>query len=322
MSGKSWDKLILLLAGLLVIGVSALFSLSALGFSEKFVVPRTTAKNEIPETEVGKTNIAKGYVEKTQTWADPGKGVAGTAVPLFVSIPIVEARGELINMRDPNAPKLRPPVDNSWLMSHNLDYLNSGVLSLDPDNDGFTTEAEWEAKTSPVDPSSHPPYARKLLFASRQQEVYLLKFAARPDPERFQIIRLPSAKWPKRDTFLMTKGQVSEDQQFRVDSFEEKTLPKGGISVDASEVSITYLPKNEKVVLVRNVDSTIPTYYAEMKFELDPTFQKYVKEGDAFTLDKIDPNTKYRVVKVNDSSVVVTYQTGTEPEQTMEIPKK
>lgn len=322
MSGKSWDKLILLLAGLLVIGVSALFSLSALGFSEKFVVPRTTAKNEIPETEVGKTNIAKGYVEKTQTWADPGKGVAGTAVPLFVSIPIVEARGELINMRDPNAPKLRPPVDNSWLMSHNLDYLNSGVLSLDPDNDGFTTEAEWEAKTSPVDPSSHPPYARKLLFASRQQEVYLLKFAARPDPERFQIIRLPSAKWPKRDTFLMTKGQVSEDQQFRVDSFEEKTLPKGGISVDASEVSITYLPKNEKVVLVRNVDTTIPTYYAEMKFELDPTFQKYVKEGDAFTLDKIDPNTKYRVVKVNDSSVVVTYQTGTEPEQTIEIPKK
>ncbi len=33
-----------------------------------------------------------------------------------------------------------------------------------------------------------------------------------------------------------------------------------------------------------------------MKFELDPTFQQYVKEGDAFTLT-IDPNTKYRVVK-------------------------
>jgi hypothetical protein len=206
-------------------------------------------------------------------------------------------------------------------MTHNLDYLNSGVLSLDPDNDGFTTLAEWEAKTSPVDPASHPPYAQKLIFASRQQEVYLLKFAARPDPERFQIIRMPTAKWPKRDTFLMTKGQVSEDQQFRVESFEEKMIPKGGISVDASELTITYLPKNEKVVLVRNVDTQIPTYYAEMKFELDPTFQQYVKEGDAFTLT-IDPNTKYRVVKVNEASVAITYQTGTEPEQTVEIPKK
>jgi hypothetical protein len=321
MSGKSWDKLILLLAGFLVIGVSALFSMRALGFSEKFIVPQTTPKNDIPETEVGITNIAKNYVEKVQTWADPGKGIAGTTVPLFVSIPIVEARGQLINMRDPNAPKLREPVDNSWLMTHNLDYLNSGVLSLDPDNDGFTTLAEWEAKTSPVDPASHPPYAQKLIFASRQQEVYLLKFAARPDPERFQIIRMPTAKWPKRDTFLMTKGQVSEDQQFRVESFEEKMIPKGGISVDASELTITYLPKNEKVVLVRNVDTQIPTYYAEMKFELDPTFQQYVKEGDAFTLT-IDPNTKYRVVKVNEASVAITYQTGTEPEQTVEIPKK
>jgi hypothetical protein len=46
-----------------------------------------------------------------------------------------------------------------------------------------------------------------------------------------------------------------------------------------------------------------------------------VKEGDAFTLT-IDPNTKYRVVKVNDASVVITFQTGSEPEQSVEIPKK
>lgn len=321
MSGKSWDKLILLLAGLAVIAVSAMFSMRALGFSENFVMPQTTPKNDIPETEVGKTNIAKSYVEKTQTWADPGKGAGQSAVPLFVSVPIVEANGVLINMRDPNAPKLRPPVDNSWLMAHNLDYLNSGILHLDPDSDGFTSLAEWEAKTSPVDAASHPPYAQKLIFASRQQEAYMLRFAARPDPERFQIIRLPTAKWPQRDTFLMTKGQVSEDQQFRVESFEEKTVPKGGINVDASELTITYLPKNEKAVLIRNVDTPIPTYYAEMKFELDPTFQQYVKEGDAFTL-QIDPNTKYRVVKVNEASVVISYQTGTDPEQSVEIPKK
>lgn len=321
MSGKPWDKWILLAAGLAVVAVSALFSMRALGFGESFVVPQTVPKNEIPESDAPLVDIAKSFVEKTQTWTNPNKGSAPKPVPLFVSVPIVEANGVLIDMLDPNAPKIRPPVDNSWLMSHNLDYLNSGVLDQDPDGDGFTTQAEWEAKTSPVDPASHPPYARKLVFASRQQEVYLLKFAAQPDPERFQIIRLPTQKWPQRETSLMKAGEVSKDQQFRIESFEKKTAQRGGIAVDASVVKITYLPKNEAVELVRNLETPIPTFYAEMKFELDPAFQQYVKEGEAFTLAR-DAETKYRVVKVEEGSVTVTYQTGAEPEQTVEIPKK
>jgi hypothetical protein len=57
-----------------------------------------------------------------------------------------------------------------------------------------------------------------------------------------------------------------------------------------------------------------------MKFELDPQFKQYVKEGEAFNL-AADPDPKYRVSKVNEDSVVITYQTGTEPEQTIEITK-
>ncbi len=322
MKGKSWDKVLLLVSGLAVIAGSVLLSLKAQAFGDRFNLASAKPNDEMPETQKNRADIAKSLVEKTQAWRNSTKGVSNTEVPLFVSIPLVEKEGAVINMIDPNSAPVRPPVPNSWLMAHNLDFLNAGVLSQDPDSDGFTSLAEFEAKTDPTDSKSHPPYASKLIFASRQQELYVLRFAAKPDPERFQINRLPSAKWPQGKNMYVRVGENSEDKQFRVDGFEEKRARNNlGIEVDASVLKITYLPKNEPHELVRGVDTPIPTYFAEMKFELDPGFQKHVKEGDAFNL-VTDPDTKYRVVKVNEASVVITYQTGTEPEQTVEIPKK
>lgn len=323
MKDKAWDTFLLLAVALLVIGLSGLFVMRALAFGENFGIERSAKSEEFPETLEARAAGATEFVEKTQTWVTPskGEGAKQKQVPLFVSVPIVEAEGKLIDMSDPGAPQLRPPVTNAWLMSNNLDYLNSGVLSQDPDGDGFTNLEEWEAKTVPVDPKSHPPYAEKLIFASRQQEVYMLRFSARPDSERFQIMRIPTTKWPQRDSFMLKIGEISKDEQFRVESFEEKTAVNNvGIQADATEVTVTYLPTQAKVVLVKNVDTPIPTYYAEMQFALDPQFKQYVKEGETFNL-AIDPDTKYRVVKVNEDSVVITYQTGTEPEQTVEITK-
>lgn len=323
MKDKPWDKFLLLAVSLVVIGLSGLFVMKALAFGERFGIERSAQSDELPATLESRAEGATEFVEKTQTWVTPSKGDGAKQkqVPLFVSVPIVEAGGKLIDMSDPEAPQLRPPVTNAWLMSNNLDYLNSSVLSQDPDGDGFTNQEEWEAKTLPVDPQSHPPYAEKLIFASRQQEVYTLRFSARPDSERFQIMRIATTKWPQRDSFMLKIGEVSKDEQFRVESVEEKTAVNNfGISADATEVTVTYLPTQTKAVLVKNVDTPIPTYYAEMKFALDPQFKKYVKEGEAFNL-AIDPDTIYRVVKVNEDSVVITYQTGTEPEQTLEITK-
>lgn len=324
MSSKAWDKLILVAVSIAVIGVSALFTVRALGFGERFGLDPASPNNELPVTFEDRAKSATAFVEKTQAWVTTvkGEGTKSKPVPLFVSIPIVESGGKLIDMTDPEAPLLRPPVTNAWLMTNNLDYLNSSVLSQDPDGDGFTSLAEWEAKTDPVDPKSHPPYSEKLVFVSRQQEVYTLKFSARPDAERFQIMRQPSVKWPPPSkNFLLRVGEVSQDEQFRLESFKEEKAMKNGIEVDATVLTITYLPKQETHTLTRNVDTPIPTYFAELKFELDPQFKEYVKEGEAFNL-AADPETKYRVVKVNENSVVITYQTGSEPEQTVEIAKK
>lgn len=322
MSEKPWDKFILIAVSVAVVALSAMFAMKALGFSELFTMREATPKQEFPPTDEPIAKIAKNFVEKEQFWKTPNIGKGDTPVPLFVSIPIVEKDGQLINMWDPDAMQLRPPVSNQWLLQNSLDFLSAGVLEQDPDGDGYTSREEWDAKTDPKDPSSRPPYADKLLFVSREQQEYKLRFSARPDAERFQIVRLPTRKWPNQENFYLRVGETSDDGQFRVDSFEEKTARSAaGINVDASVLNITHLPKQEKFQLIRRVDQVIPTYFAQMQFSLDPSFKEYVKEGETFNLVK-DPETKYRVTKVNEDSVVITYQTGAEPEQTVEIKKK
>lgn len=321
MNKESWDKMILLLAGMIAIGVTVIFALEVKHFPENFTLQKIAPKDDLPATQEDMTKVATSFVEKTQTWSNPKKGEPAKSLPLFVSVPIVEAGGRLIDMSLED-PLLRPPVSNAWLRENGLDFLNSGVLAQDTDSDGFDNLTEWNAKTSPIDPKSHPPYAGKLIFASRQQESYTLRFAAKPDADRFQINRLPTTKWPKGENFYLKIAETSKDAQFRLDGYEEKSAKNAsGIEVDASVLKITYLPKNEVVELVRNANTVIPTYFAEMQFELDPSFKQYVKEGDTFNL-VIDPDTKYRVVKVEENSVEVSYQTGTESEKTIQISKK
>lgn len=327
MNSNAWDKFLLVSVAVIILGLSGLFVMKALGFAERFELVSGTPNDELPPTDTSIVNFGIAAVQQEQMWSTPLKGdPAPKPVPLFVSIPIVESDGVLIDMLDPNAPVLRPPVTNAWLMNNNLDFLNAGVLSQDPDRDGFTSLEEWNAKTAPSDPDSHPPYAEKIQMISRQQTEYKLKFSARPDSERFQIMRIPTAKWPQRANFYLRIGETSEDGQFRLDSFEERQAQSSvGIQVDASVLDITYLPTNGKFQLIRNVDTLIPTYFAELAFPLDTASlqgdDRYVKEGDAFNI-VIDPETKYRVVEVKESSTVIEYQTGTGPVQTIEIPKK
>lgn len=319
---EAWHTWILIAVGLVAAGVSGLMVVKATGFADGFVLVPGSPDDELPATDEAIAGIARQFVESTQEWETPVTGSPAKPVPLFVSVPIVEVEGTLIDMSDPSDPLVRAPVSNAWLLEHNLDFLNSGVLSQDPDGDGFTNIAEWEAKSSPSDLDSHPPYAEKLVMHSRQQQEYTLRFSARPDSERFQIMKLPTAKYPGRDNFYIKVGETSKDKQFRLESFEEKKARNNvGIEADATELTVTYLPDGKTYKLVRNVDTVIPTYFAEMEFLLDPGNRFYVKEGDAFNI-VIDPETKYRAVKVNEDSTEVTYQKGTEPEQTIEIKKK
>ena len=322
MKGSSWDKMLLVAVALAVVGIGGWFATKAVAFKSQFPVETPKEGNKFPETKTDQAEFATKYVKTVNNWNLPKKGTPPKPLPLFVSIPIVEINGATIDMLNPEAAPIRPPASNGWLLNHNLDYLSKTVLSQDPDGDGYSNLEEWNGKTDPKSSDSHPPYAQKIALVARRAQVYKIKFATRPDNERFQIQRMPSTRWPKKANDYLRLGEISEDKQIRLDSFEEKFATSSvGIKVDASVLSITFLPTGKKETIVRGIVTDIPTYFAELEFLLEPGKTFFVKEGDTFSLAK-DPGAKYRVVKVTEDSATITYETAPGQEQSIEIKKK
>lgn len=140
-----------------------------------------------------------------------------------------------------------------------------------------------------------------LEFIARRQQNYVLEFAGRPDANTFQVTRHPSVKY-RRETFLVEKGHESSDGMFRIDDYQELTAIKQGIEVDASALSITYLPDGSTHKLVRRVKLTIPTYFAE--FGIEGKSSIYVKKGDTFSLPGT-PDVNHQLIDVTEKKALV-----------------
>ncbi len=204
--------------------------------------------------------------------------------PLFVSIPLVEKNGIIHDLRQ-DQPALFPEFPNHYVIANDLNYLNSQLPHLDPDGDGFTVMEEYQAGSDPNGPGDHPAFVEKLNFVTRQSQIYKIRFAARPDEDRFQLIREASAKWPKRSNFIVQIGEETADAQLKIEKFVEKEAKNDkGITIDASELTVKHLPSGKTFVLVRNIPTSIPTYYAELFTPLPKEKTFYVKEGDKFTI--------------------------------------
>ncbi len=316
---EAWDKYLLIAFGVAGIACAALFGMKALAFSEQFEIKAVEQNDAMPDLKTGLVQRTQGIVASGQhLWETPNKQVGGAEmpVPLFVSVPIVEKEGRLINLRNPTNPPLRPPVTNAWLLEHGLDYLNSSILVMDADGDGFSNLEEWKGQTSPSDPADSPPYATKLSFVERKQEIYLASFSAQPDAQSFQIKRLPTAKWPQADNFYLKVGEESDDGQLRVESFTPSNTP--GVQ---PSVKVTFLPTGEVFELARRADVPMAVDFAQISFALDPSKEILVREGDSFTLD-LSPGVEYLVDQVDADSANLVVKIDGKPDQEYKIEKK
>lgn len=182
----------------------------------------------------------------------------------------------------------------------------------------YVTEG-WFTDIGNAPPGKESPGIEGLVFVDRKQQEYKLEYAARPDAERFQIRRLPTAKWPQPENFYLRVGDTSEDGQFRIESFEEKEMVRNGINLDASVITIVYLPTQETYELLRQTETVIPTYFAEFSTKDEDII--FVKEGDSFSLPSA-PGETLRVEKVNEESVVVSSISATSQEPVEHVIEK
>ncbi|MEM9283115.1 MAG: hypothetical protein AAGA96_14915 [Verrucomicrobiota bacterium] len=170
--------------------------------------------------------------------------------------------------------------------------------------------------------AEEPDWSEELQLKSRRQQEYRLIFMARPDEKRFQISRIPTAKWPQRENFFLKVGETSADNQFRVDGLGEHAAEdRFGIRSDASRLAITYLPSGETHVLVRKVEKMIPTYFAELESRKNRVQPFFVKEGDAFAV--VDPpGFEFRLLKVTEDLAEISVRKKGEEEETTFTVKK
>ena len=153
---KNYDQFALAVVSLILLGLSGLLAITAIGFKEVFAGLQQGARhnNTIAGLPVEELEKDKAELETPTLWAP--KKEAGS---LFVS--------EKYLIQD-NKPVLllsgtvHAPVPNDWLIEHNLDITDPDVLNEDPDKDGFTNLDEWKGGTDPNDPKSHPAYITKL----------------------------------------------------------------------------------------------------------------------------------------------------------------
>lgn len=302
----NYEKLVALVVAIICLIFGGTHVAKALNFNEAFPPPEANFKTEMPDDTTDKVRRMQRLVVEPflfELMEVPVSGGSKKTLPLFVSVPIIERGGTLIDMGDPTAELLRPPVSNEWLLKHRLDALSANVLQQDPDRDGYTTIEEWEAETLPADPASHPPYTDKLAFVQMKTRTHIVTFKANNDPD-FQVEE-QTQRIGKKSKFYKV-GEKLISGRFEILSYEPKEgLNNFGIKADLSELTLKDLNNDKTFVIVLKVEQNVPEKFAELNFTLDSSQSQFFKqEGDVFTLD-MDPDTRYKLIEVTDEEAKI-----------------
>jgi hypothetical protein len=306
----NYDKVLLGLAAVAALGVSGyLFMIKG------NVDPRFTSRSPAQGTEFGSIPIenvqrAQKRLLEAFSWDAPSRN--GKEVPLNKSVLILLKGTELYDMFLEDKP-IRPPMTNAYLRDNELLYLAPNVGGLDPDEDGFSNEEEFLAKTDPkngnqADPKSVPPLKSKIYFVAREQDDYKLILNSSGSP--VQLKRSTPA--PQRTVFISQYPfEFSFDPgvaaRFVAKSFAAKKVPDPRLGEkDVSELTILDRANNTEVVLVLRQEVNLATYKAKLQFRWKTVQERVVRKGDSFTFEGVP--TVFRVEDVTETGAKLSEQ--------------
>ncbi|MCB1226067.1 MAG: hypothetical protein KDK99_09685 [Verrucomicrobiales bacterium] len=300
----NYEKVLLVLMALVALAVAGLTIWKSQGFADTLQEKRVTPKEELGDIPLESATAATKRLATVFDWKAPE--IDGKKVPLNKSVLLVLKDGTLFDLysKDPNAPNLRDPITNKWLIDNNIpDILSPNVADLDPDKDGFTNLEEFNAQTNPMDPASKPEATQKLFLVQRITNDYILQLASSIMPVQVQRLK-PEPKISKFVTEGADFGFEKGESRFRFVSFEKKSAKDDKVGEkDVSELTILDLATNQEVTLVRNEPKNLAEYEARFEFRLGTIQEITQKKGEDFQL----PGTgqTYRVVEVEETHAVI-----------------
>lgn len=250
---------------------------------ENDVFARGTDYEAAFQKRIAAIGQAVAFLDQPIGWADHGNR-------LFVSPVVVEKSGREIRP-DLEVVRLFEDLPNEWLLRHRLDILNANLPSTDPDGDGFTVLEEFRGGTDPMSGRDHPPLTSKLRFVSQKGQFYCIRFDASTSEDRVQLRKI-SALLEVPNVWIRKTGETTPDGRIRVNQ------------IAGDRLKLEDLTTGRVYPLRRGETLELPTWFAELRLDLVGEKPFFVKEGDAFRLER-EPDVTYRLIGVGDGQAEI-----------------
>jgi len=301
---KNYDRCLLLLLAIALLGSSVSVILSIKSYPERFapIQAEVVHGKKVTSLETEALERAKEALTKPAAW----ESHTGS---LYISRKYVARHDDatgmdlLINPFEQGSAPLHPPIPNEWFLKNNLGerILDADVLEQDPDKDGFTNLDEFLGKTDPQEPTSHPSYLTKLRLKKFMQTPFRLKFEAYDDDGNFQINTVDV----HQPTQFVKMGETIAGTKYKVVKFESKAEPnpKTGVNKDISELVVENIENGNRVVLVVGTQVNSPDQFARFAFLWDHT-EFTVKKEQKFFL-KPEPGIEYKLVDIRENEALI-----------------
>ena len=119
-------------------------------------------------------------------------------------------------------------IPDEWEEKYGLFSFDPEVINGDPDNDGFSSKEEFEWRTDPKDPNSHPPYLAKIRVAEIKPIPFRMIFKAVSKSGTNLIFQINLRSGGK--TYFAKIGDKVEI--FKLVAYDEKTSDGPTLTLD------------------------------------------------------------------------------------------
>ncbi len=306
---SNYERITLALVALAAIAAAGWLIYLKLGFADTLKAKFIASHNEAVAPPIANVEESiKRAMEVPKPWTAPVRN--NKPVPLNKSV-LLAIKGDTPIDMYLESPRMRDTMSNAFLRENNLAWQHPNVGDLDPDDDGFSNQEEFDKGTKPKDAQSHPPFTDKLFLEERLSKDYriVLKNASG---------QLSLQDEPKKKTYFLDLAKVgvaTEQPQFfggggdrfKTIKFEAKKIPDPKVGErDVSELTIEEIVTKRTIVLVMNEEQNLAEYSAKFVFRLKQVVHlaPVAKDGN-FRIPGHE-DTTYRVNDIQEDKAVIS----------------